>query len=63
MNLPIYSRIKIAKYQDGKLIQKEISDMNSKAFYPVLRQLDEKNVIVGWKDQDRIFFKRVNIDF
>lgn len=58
----IYSRIMLAKYEEGKIIQKEISAPNSKAFYPVIRQLDEKNVIISWKDQERIFFKRVNLD-
>lgn len=59
----IYSRINIAKFTNGKLTQQEISPKNSKAFYPVIRQLDEENVIIAWKDQNRIFVKRVNLDF
>lgn len=58
----IYSRIKVALFQRGKLVQKEISTPKTKAFYPVLRQLDEKNIIVAWKDQNKIYYKRINLD-
>lgn len=58
----IYSKIVLAKYVNGNLFKKEISNPRAKAFYPVVRAIDEKNMLVAWKDQDRTFYRRVNLD-
>ncbi|MCO5248235.1 MAG: exo-alpha-sialidase [Chitinophagales bacterium] len=55
------SQIKIAKMHNDQFVKAKIDLSGQDADYPVIRTLNDHDVIVAWSDNNQIFYKKIDI--
>lgn len=56
----IFSKIIINKIEGNTFLQKVITKPNRNASYPVIQAVNNEDVIVAWKDNEKVYYELVN---
>lgn len=55
-----YTRVRVGKIDDEQHLEKEVTFPKSESGYPVLKAIDDQNIIVAWQeDNQSIFYKHI----
>lgn len=57
----VFSRIQLAEINDNGISKMSITPVGMQAMFPVLETLNDGNIVVAWRDGNRIFYKKVVI--
>lgn len=58
----LYNKIMVIKKNEKGYFEKEVTIPKTHASYPVIQSLDEQNVVIAWTDNEKVYYKFLNIN-